>query len=371
MNGKLVVVRVNALATAHFTADLEAVVSPALDVLNLPMVEDADTVRHAVTLLEQLERQRGLGPRIGILANIESPRGLRLAAEIAAAHPRMMGLQIGFGDLFSPLGIASGEPSATQAVRVAVRMAAESGAMAAMCLVLVLAGLFPRVAGGQAVAARAAAPNRSASACSPANRPTAAASRPTGAVSISSGKSATARTSGSSSRTGRRAAGARPNVCRSVASSPISIRQSRATGDGWCSAPIVPYRASHVRRRARTCGTRISRADAGASPCSWAARARPAGTTPGSSSASTARSTSAARRLTGAGQNAEDAVDRHGVRRVRALRRRGAVEELAPRRPRRRRASRPRRPRGLPGCRHAQPADRGTGVRHLGVRETR
>ncbi|MEO8654289.1 MAG: CoA ester lyase [Ramlibacter sp.] len=124
MNGKLVVVRVNALATGHFTADLEAVVFPALDVLNLPMVEDADTVRHAVSLLEQLERQRGLGPRIGILANIESPRGLRLAAEIAAAHPRMMGLQIGFGDLFSPLGIASCEPSATQAVRVAVRMAA-------------------------------------------------------------------------------------------------------------------------------------------------------------------------------------------------------------------------------------------------------
>ena len=124
MNGKLVVVRVNALATGHFTADLEAVVSPALDVLNLPMVEDADTVRHAVMLLEQLERQRGLDPRSGVLANIESPRGLRLAAEIAAAHPRMMGLQIGFGDLFSPLGIASCEPSATQAVRVAVRMAA-------------------------------------------------------------------------------------------------------------------------------------------------------------------------------------------------------------------------------------------------------
>ncbi len=131
MNGKLIVVRVNALATGHFAADLQAVVSTALDVLNLPMVEDAETVRQAVAQLEQLERQRGMSARIGILANIESPRGLRLAAEIATAHRRMMGLQIGFGDLFSPLGIAGGEPSATQAVRVAVRMAAGEAGIAA------------------------------------------------------------------------------------------------------------------------------------------------------------------------------------------------------------------------------------------------
>jgi citrate lyase subunit beta/citryl-CoA lyase len=35
-----------------------------------------------------------------------------------------VGLQIGYGDLFAPLGILSGEPSATQFVRTAVRMAA-------------------------------------------------------------------------------------------------------------------------------------------------------------------------------------------------------------------------------------------------------
>ena len=124
MNGKLIVVRVNAVGTPHFAADLAAVACEAVDVVNLPMVEGAGTVREAMAMLEQLERQRGLPPRIGILANIESPRGVRLAAEIATAHPRVMGLQIGYGDLFSPLGIASGEPSATQAVRVAVRLAA-------------------------------------------------------------------------------------------------------------------------------------------------------------------------------------------------------------------------------------------------------
>ncbi len=124
MQGKLIVVRVNAVATPHFAADLEAIACEAVDVLNLPMVESAATVRDAVAALERIERLRGLPSRIAILANIESPRGLRLAAEIAAAHPRVMGLQIGYGDLFSPLGIPMSEPSATQGVRFAVRLAA-------------------------------------------------------------------------------------------------------------------------------------------------------------------------------------------------------------------------------------------------------
>jgi citrate lyase subunit beta/citryl-CoA lyase len=124
MQGKRIVVRANAMETLHFEADLEAIACEAVDVLNLPMVESAATVRDAVAALERVERQRGLPSRIGILANIESPRGLRLAAEIAAAHPRLMGLQIGYGDLFSPLGIPMSEPSATQGVRFAVRLAA-------------------------------------------------------------------------------------------------------------------------------------------------------------------------------------------------------------------------------------------------------
>jgi citrate lyase subunit beta/citryl-CoA lyase len=111
---KTLIVRVNAHGTPHFAQDLDAVVWPALHVVNLPMVESADTVRQAAAALEVLERERGIARPLGILANIESPRGLRLAADIAMAHPRVIGLQIGYGDLFAPLGIASGEPSATQ-----------------------------------------------------------------------------------------------------------------------------------------------------------------------------------------------------------------------------------------------------------------
>ena len=121
---KTLIVRVNACGTPHFAQDLAAVVWPALHIVNLPMVESADAVRQAVAALEVLERERGITRPLGILANIESPRGLRLAADIALAHPRVIGLQIGYGDLFAPLGIASGEPAATQYVRTAVRMAA-------------------------------------------------------------------------------------------------------------------------------------------------------------------------------------------------------------------------------------------------------
>lgn len=120
---KLVIVRVNSVGAQHFVLDVEAVACGSLDVVNLPKVEGPDMIHAAVELLERIERDRGMAKPVRILANIESPRGLRQSLAIATAHPRVMGLQIGLGDLFSPLGIAGNEPSATQAVRIAVRLA--------------------------------------------------------------------------------------------------------------------------------------------------------------------------------------------------------------------------------------------------------
>jgi citrate lyase subunit beta/citryl-CoA lyase len=121
--GKLAIVRVNAPGTPHFAEDLAALAGPGLDVINLPMVESAAMVREAVAMIEQAEAAAGAGAS-AILANIETPRGLRLAAEIACAHPRVAGLQIGYGDLFEPFGIARDEEAALQQVRLAVRLAA-------------------------------------------------------------------------------------------------------------------------------------------------------------------------------------------------------------------------------------------------------
>jgi citrate lyase subunit beta/citryl-CoA lyase len=121
---KTVIVRVNGLTTPHFEADLAAVVGPRLDLLNLPKVESADEIRTVARALACLEAERGLTRPIGILANVESPRGLRLAAEIACADPRVAGLQVGFADLLEPLGIDRADAAASHQLRLAVRLAA-------------------------------------------------------------------------------------------------------------------------------------------------------------------------------------------------------------------------------------------------------
>ncbi|NZA26314.1 CoA ester lyase [Luteimonas sp. SJ-92] len=125
--GKLVIVRVNALASAHFEADLGAFARPGVDLLNLPKVADAADVVQAADALEAAERRNGVDVPIGLLVNIESARALRAAHEIACAHPRVAGLQLGLGDLFEPLGIERGSIANVHASLFALRIAAGEG----------------------------------------------------------------------------------------------------------------------------------------------------------------------------------------------------------------------------------------------------
>ncbi len=122
--GKIFIVRVNGLTTPHFEADLAAVARPGVDMINLPKPESAEDVRAAAAALARVEAERGIDRPIGILANVESPRGLRLALEIATAHPRVVGLQLGLGDLFEPFGIDRADARAVHAMQLAVRVAA-------------------------------------------------------------------------------------------------------------------------------------------------------------------------------------------------------------------------------------------------------
>jgi citrate lyase subunit beta/citryl-CoA lyase len=123
-SSKLVVVRVNALDTPYLAEDLGAVVHHGVGLVNLPKVESAQDVLAAVALLERAEAANGVASPTGLLATIETPRGLRRAAEIAAAHPRVAGLQVGLADLFEPHGIDRRDPANIHAVLFAVRMAA-------------------------------------------------------------------------------------------------------------------------------------------------------------------------------------------------------------------------------------------------------
>lgn len=129
-SGKLVIVRTNGTDSPHFSADLAAMAVPGVWLLNIPKIESVAQVRDVVAALEQAEAANGVSRPIGLLINIETPRGLRLAAELAAAHPRVAGLQLGLGDLFAPNGIAR-DPANVHATLLAVKMAAaEAGVFA-------------------------------------------------------------------------------------------------------------------------------------------------------------------------------------------------------------------------------------------------
>ena len=132
---KTLIVRSNALATPHFDHDVRAVVRPGLSLLNLPKAECVDDVLAAVAAIERAELandfQPGRDAPVGLLLNIETPLALRSAAALAAAHPRVAGLQLGLGDLFEPLGIQRREPVAVQQAMFALRLAAgEAGVFA-------------------------------------------------------------------------------------------------------------------------------------------------------------------------------------------------------------------------------------------------
>lgn len=129
--GKVIIVRVNGLATPHFEADVAAVALPALTYLNVPKTDTAADVRTAVAVLADAEAANRVATPIGVLPNVESPKGLRCASEVAGADPRVVGLQVGFGDLLEPLGIDRRDTQAVHSIQLAVRLAAgEAGVWA-------------------------------------------------------------------------------------------------------------------------------------------------------------------------------------------------------------------------------------------------
>jgi citrate lyase subunit beta/citryl-CoA lyase len=128
---KMIIVRVNGIATEHFEADVEAIAGPGLDLINVPMTETGDDVRKAAAAIGRMEKAKGIAQPIGILANVETAKAFRLAAEIASAAPRVAGLQLGFGDLLEPLSIDRYDPAVVLHFQLGVRLAAgEAGVFA-------------------------------------------------------------------------------------------------------------------------------------------------------------------------------------------------------------------------------------------------
>ena len=100
------IVRINSSATGRQIADMRAVVGPNLFAVLLPKVERPEEVAAADMIVEDLERNAGV-PRgqIGLIAAIESARGLHGVVDIALSSPRLRGLMFGAEDYARDLGL--------------------------------------------------------------------------------------------------------------------------------------------------------------------------------------------------------------------------------------------------------------------------
>jgi citrate lyase subunit beta/citryl-CoA lyase len=130
-SGKTLIVRINPWGSAHAAADLRAVALPALHMVNLPKPTSPAEVVAVARALEEAEAAHAVARPIGLLLNIESPQALRRAHELACAHDRVQGLQLGLGDLFEPLGLSRRDAHAVAQALFSLRMAAgEAGVWA-------------------------------------------------------------------------------------------------------------------------------------------------------------------------------------------------------------------------------------------------
>lgn len=130
-----VCVRVN--GGAELSRDLAVVVHPAVDVIMLPKAESADQVADLASQIVALERGRGaVESRIGIVALIETPRGVLGLPEIAGA-PGLVGLAFGSEDYSARMGVPPTDalleaPVATIAVTAAAHRLMAIGAGTAL-----------------------------------------------------------------------------------------------------------------------------------------------------------------------------------------------------------------------------------------------
>lgn len=148
-SGKKMIVRSNPADSPEFEADLAAVIGLDIDLLNIPKVESPGQLLEAIARIARAEARAHAQHRLSLLVTIETPGGLRRATDIAAAHPRVAGLQLGLGDLFEPLGIQRDDARNLHAVLFALRMAAaEAG-------VFVLDGAHPAIDDASAFEAEA------------------------------------------------------------------------------------------------------------------------------------------------------------------------------------------------------------------------
>jgi citrate lyase subunit beta/citryl-CoA lyase len=103
---KEIIVRINPLDTPHALLDLREVLPAMPDGIRLPKADTPEIVERLDTLLTEFEEELGVEiGRFSILPSIESAQGVILAASIAKASNRLIGLAFGAEDYTASLEI--------------------------------------------------------------------------------------------------------------------------------------------------------------------------------------------------------------------------------------------------------------------------
>ena len=103
--GADVVVRVNR-PWRMLVRDLEAAVIAGISALALPKIESAEHVQAIAEIVDELEAERGVPiGSVKLLAMVETASGFFRIDQIARAHPRLVGLNIGAEDLALSVGM--------------------------------------------------------------------------------------------------------------------------------------------------------------------------------------------------------------------------------------------------------------------------
>jgi citrate lyase subunit beta/citryl-CoA lyase len=100
-------VRVNDLTTGLTTEDLKYAIQPGLTGIVLPKAESVSKVLEAVTLIDEIERERLMQPgKIVLMPLLESAIGVLNAREIATSSHRIVAIGFGALDFTRDMGIS-------------------------------------------------------------------------------------------------------------------------------------------------------------------------------------------------------------------------------------------------------------------------
>lgn len=128
--GRPVFVRVNAGPPERLQAELEAAARAQAGGIVIPKASDPAEVTKAARAFATAS---DLGPPFGVLAMVETARGLLRALELAEADLRMVGLAFGGEDLAAEMGVTrSREPGEYATARSLVAIAAAAAGIAAI-----------------------------------------------------------------------------------------------------------------------------------------------------------------------------------------------------------------------------------------------